>query len=125
MKITKNGVCRFWAFINGSYCRLEVREGKKLNWSKYQTTDEGWNLEYETYYIEDDALILECGRKGRDCDGGYADHIKMRATEMVQREELKFGHPDGPVPTGNIYLKPDFKTEKHKVYDEYAIAAGY
>ena len=60
---------RFWAYVNGDYVRLSLRDGQILYWTRHESTDEGHAWEAEKWEREGDVITNDYSNGGRDCDG--------------------------------------------------------
>lgn len=70
-------VARFWVWWNQGYVKLTLREGKRIDLSNSEATDEGYNYIAESYTIDGPMLNCEVAHGGSDCDGridNYREH---------------------------------------------------
>ena len=80
--------CRFWEHINGDHVKLTLRPGQTLDWGRYESTEEGWSLQGETWSLSADSLAItrESVSDGTDCDG----RISSGHTAIASADQFTF-----------------------------------
>jgi hypothetical protein len=104
---------RFWTIWNSDIVKISVSEECPIEMYRFEYTDEGFSSLYRKYYVEDNILNMEEITDGRDCDG------RLTNTKYYTWN-------------GNKRYSEDFKVDllvftkkSERVFDEYAVMAGY
>lgn len=105
---------RFWVFVNDGFVRIALRPGQTLSHCSYQTTDEGWSSEAETWEHTGTHIRRELYRDGVDCDGRLSSeqadecHVNDLAGLEVMGEPT---WPRLPVWKERTYSQRDYSAE--------------
>jgi hypothetical protein len=119
---------RFWVWVNDGWVKLSIPPGQCLTWSEAHPTDEGWSGQSQCWTNTGEEVILEWTDEGRDCDG-FISHEGTSTCPIEQLRARDMYSPEtwgGDPPTENKGIfAPEWEHDRHSVYDEEAVKAGY
>jgi hypothetical protein len=79
---------RFWTVVNNGLVKLTLRYGHPIIHARVQNTDEGWNMDANTWIHYGKHIEVLWVSDGRDCDGRMTNSGISRSS----LEDLKAGH---------------------------------
>lgn len=80
--MTTTRQARFWVYLN-SPTRIKINAGQRLNWHKWEKTDEGFSSEAHTWEFDGEVVTEEATFDGRDCDGRLTRYFGFTSIRRV------------------------------------------
>lgn len=115
---------RFWDYINGSWVKLTLKPGQRIQHEQRGQHDEGWWIRQSAWVFDGNEVVSDTVDDGTDCDGRLSRGMKLacpveRLFSRIQTLPYapNMGH-------GAIGL-PDWAKIQSGQRDHTAEAAGY
>ena len=91
---------RFWLWWNHSPVKLTMKPDQRIEFSRWESTDEGWSAEAESFSFDGFIVERESVNDGKDCDGRLTQttmticHLDQLKAGYEENEEIQFANWD-------------------------------